>query len=321
MMRLASLALLATLLAACGSAAPSAAEAADPFTCEGYQQPRVYLSAQSGWPVGDSETQTYGDAEHSHSETCFPLYQVVSGTVHFDVVSKLHNSPGQHARVRIQDGSTTLVQADTPVCQADDCTFVSPLDVNFSGRATGTHEIRVHSIGRTGTPGSNSYPTENLATTSWQLCNVNCTVRSTTIPWPQTRGAGWYDTPSIDTKGYIEARLISMLPSQPISGTWCPTVRIREGAAEGSLNDTPVDRSTAYLDPDFHNADPALREGTVLLDQAGTFGGWAGAPLCIDTTRFADGSHRLMLQAHSTGMFPGQLWGSLVVPVIFQNGG
>jgi len=309
--------LVSMLVAACvWLALPGVAEAQNPVTCEGYPQPRTYLVSESWWTGSQADFSggLGGLTEHAHTETCFPLYQVVNGTVRFDVRSVLHNLPGNHARVRIQDGSTTLVQADTPVCSTNDCTFTTTLDVNLGAQATGTHEIRIHTVARAGTPGSGTYSKENLATNGWQLCVRSCTVRSTTVPWPQTEGRGWYDTPSIDVKGYINARVVSPLPLTPVSGRWCPTVRILKGGVEGA-DDTPVNRSFASIDPDFH----AGSAGQVILDQSGTFGGSSGAPLCIETTTLANGPHRLFLRAYSDGAFPGQLWGALVVPFRVAN--
>ena len=102
---------------ALAAAAPASADP-NPVTCAGYPEPREYLGSQSWWTdlQLDFSGAHGGLTEHSHSETCFPLYQVVDGTVRFDIRSKLRNLQGEHARVRIQDGSTTLAQRDTPVC-------------------------------------------------------------------------------------------------------------------------------------------------------------------------------------------------------------
>ena len=265
----------------CGSPCPAWRRPRTRSPARGIHSRGQYLVSESWWTGSQADFSggLGGLTEHAHTETCFPLYQVVNGTVRFDVRSVLHNLPGNHARVRIQDGSTTLVQADTPVCSTNDCTFTTTLNVNLGAQATGTHEIRIHTVARAGTPGSGTYSKENLATNGWQLCVRSCTVRSTTVPWPQTEGRGWYDTPSIDVKGYINARVVSPLPLTPVSGRWCPTVRILKGGVEGA-DDTPVNRSFASIDPDFH----AGSAGQVILDQAGTFGGSSGAPLCIETT-------------------------------------
>ena len=310
-------ALLLILAAGCGALLlPAAARAQNPATCEGYPEPRRYMASQSWWT--DSQANFSGGlgglTEHSHTDTCFPLYQIVNGVVRFDVRSTLHNLPGHHARVRIQDGSTTLLQADTAVCSANDCTFTTTLNVNLGALATGTHEIRIHTVARAGTPGSANYSKENLATNGWQLCVRSCAVRATTVPWPQNEGRGWYDTPSIDVKGYINARLVSPLPATPVSGRWCPTVRILKGGVEG-VDDTPVNRSFASVDPNFHGGSA----GRVILDQAGTYGGTGGAALCVETTQLTNGPHQLFLRAYSDGTFAGQLWGALVVPFNVAN--
>lgn len=289
----------------------------NPTTCEGYPERREFMESQSWWH--DSENDFSGGdgglTEHSHSAACFPLYRVVSGTLRLDVVSQLHNLPGRHARVRVQDGSRTLAQRDTATCDTADCTFVTRFDLNTANLATGTHELRLHTEARVKNS-SGSVVEQNLATNSWQLCVRSCDpIRSTVVRWPQNEGRGWYDTPSIDTKGYINARVVSRLPLTTVSGNWCPTVRILKGAAEGSQDDTPVERSFASIDPNFHRRSP----GRVILNQRGTFGGSSGARLCIDTTTLANGPHRLFMSAYSSSRFRGQLWGALVVPFKVAN--
>jgi hypothetical protein len=82
--------------------------------------------------------------------------------------------------------------------------------------------------------------------------------------------------------------------SIPLSGTWCPTIRTRNGspAPPGGIV-----RSFVAVSPRFHDylvpGFPNGYTGDVLVDQAGTI----NRQVCIDTTRYADGVYRLYVRA------------------------
>lgn len=294
----------------------TASAAGNPTTCEGYPEPRVFLESQSGW--SDFEGTAYGDAEHSHAAACFPYLQTLNGTVQIDVVSKMHNLRGQYLRkVRIAAASNQgggLIQKDWGVmrqCLADDCTFVTTMMVNTDLLGSGRWEFRIHSeVRKFAAP---SLEPANLATNGWLACVRTCdgTRQPQAVRWPGTEGRGWYDSDGL-TKGYIVGQLMEQIPSGPVSGTWTPLVRIVGGSNEG-IN--PVDGSFASIDPSFH-ADPA-DPGMVVLDQAGEF---RNSRLSIDTTKLANGPHKLMLRANGTTGFAGELWGAMVIPFTVDNG-
>jgi hypothetical protein len=301
--------LIALLALAFALAAPAAqAQEPDPQTCAGYPEPRVFLESQSWWH--DLDVPIFGgDTEHVHTGVCMPLYGVVDGTVRFDVVSKLHNLPWQRLTTRVQDSSSTL-QTHTVYptgCQTMDCTFVRRFDVNLGARSTGMHELRFHSEARP----TNTATEASLATDGWQVCVRSCSpnvTQATSVP----EGRGWYRTSSGSVKGYINGRFNSQAEFPwkqgfvPVSGVWCPPVRILRGAG-----DENVEESFVSVDPDFH----AGNEGQVLLRQPGTFTGRT----CVDTTTLANGRHKLFMRAHSNSQFTGQLWGALVIPFEVAN--
>lgn len=284
--------------------------AADPVTCAGYPEPRVFLESQSWWT--DTETLTDGDTEHVHSGVCFPLSPtVVSGQVTLDVVSKMHNVAGQKLRrVRLQaatDQGGLRDVADTYpnlTCTEHDCTFTTSLTINTDALATGTHEIRVQSFAEKQVSGR---PT-NLATSGYMLCVRSCsgvTPQATDSP----EGRGWYKNAQGKELGYAVARYdsLSLFPRNPVSGRWCPPVRFGRGYS----GDTPHERSRVVVDPNFHAGDP----GRTYLNVSGAFRG----TVCIDTTQLTNGPHKLVLIAYSSAKFPGQLSGVFVVPFTVTN--
>ncbi len=312
-------ALFACLIAvgiAAGAGAPEGITAPDPVTCSGYPEPRVFLESQAWW--ADDEVSADGGTKHVHSGVCMPLNGVVSGKVTFDVVSKLHNYQGWNLRfVRIQSATdqggvdNVVITSPGTVCNSHDCTFVTPITIDTDALATGRHEFRIHSEAR---PGVGSAP-KNLATNGWQVCIRSCsgvTPQATDNP----EGRGWYHTEAGSDKGYVNGRFNSQaeFPWQadkgfvPVSGQWCPPVRILRGAGDDS-----VDRSRVVVDPDFHAGKP----GITVLDQPGSFEGRA----CVDTTKLGNGQHKLVLIAHTGSEFAGQLAGVFVVPFVVANGG
>jgi hypothetical protein len=267
----------------------------------------IVLESQSGW--SENETDSYGRAEHVHTEVNFPLYQVVDGPQDITITSKLHNTQNSNRMlrtVRLQDSSSTVASREPrQSCQVADCTFVNTL--TLPNLSTGMHEIRIHSEIRSGVV---SRP-KNRATNGWQVCFRSCSPdRTQATAFPE--GRGWYETSSASVRGYINGRFnggAAVFPFQPVGGTWCPPLRILRGAGDEQVN-----RSFVTIDPSFHHEpeDPGL----VQLDQAGPFSG----NLCIDTGALGNGPHKLMLRAHSTSQFQGQLWGSLVIPFTVDNG-
>jgi len=312
--------LTATAVTVACFAMPSAASAAgDPITCVGYPEARSFVENQSGW--SDLETTSYGDAEHVHAGACYPkLGQVIRGTIQIDVVTKMHNVAGQYLRkVRIQTmsnrGSGPVPEVDFGTmrqCMVKDCTFITPLTINTDNMGSGKWELRVHSDLRRFAPPS--LQPANLATGGWLMCVRTCTGTrdGQAVPYPATEGRGWYKQSDGAIAGYITGRLMEAIPAT-VSGTWRPLVRIVGGSNEGT---NPVNNAFCSVDPDFHNADPAKREGRVLVRHAGEY---RNERLSIDTTKLTNGVHRLMLRAHGTSGYVGQQWGSSVILFTVAN--
>jgi hypothetical protein len=95
-----------------------------------------------------------------------------------------------------------------------------------------------------------------------------------------TEARGWYEN-----VGYVNARLINP-PLGPVKGLWQPEVRMYRGS--GGIT---VTSHYAALNTDFHNGN----RGIVIKEGSGEFRG----RLSIDTTKLANGWHRLFLSAEA----------------------
>jgi len=297
---------------------PATAQAED---CGGYPQPRVYLGTQSWW--ADDELASGGDTQHVHAETCFPLEQVVSEVTTLDVVVKMHNEQGRMLRrVRVdaaaegQETERFEVQPET-FCESDGCTFNVAVPIDTSLLPAGRWEWRVAAETSDGTA---AIGRRNLATSGWVTCVRSC--EGVTPRNERYEARGWYRTVRGSAKGYINGRW-GWLPSHdaefpwrdgafvPVSGVWCPPLKALAGVQEGTTIE-PIERSFVSIDPDFHHGSP----GFVLHDEPGGL----QERVCVDTTAFPDGQHKLFVQGYSSDLFLGQLWGGFVIPFEIANG-
>lgn len=283
-------------------AAGANAPAAD--ACSTYAEPRVFLESQSWWRQMPGSSGT--DFGHVHSGTCFPYLQKVSGVVPFDVVTKLHDNPGTLTRVDVQAfnnayGAKNLASVRPNfVCQTADCTVTHRLRPDTRVLAyDGLTEFRIRSHVRE--PDGNV----SLATDGWLAYVRNGKpVRDTRYLAPgQSEGRGWYGRSGTDGFGYINARMRTRLPSGPVSGIWRPEVETLRGSGPSR----PIARTLVTVDPDFH-AIPEKR-GFVQVDQPGAFRGF----LAIDTTRLANGPHKLVVIASADHPDLGSVQSGVVV--------
>lgn len=276
------LALIAALL----TGIPPAQAAADPLTCAGYPEHRVFLEAQDWWRPTVSGTEDFG---HVHMGVCFPLEVAQSGTVHFDFVVQLHENPGlfQNVRIHLLDGnggnhqavSVKVGQTAAQHCPTTptQCVWVIPVDLpttvsatdgylNWRGAAIVTH------------PGQGG--TKQFAGAAWPILVRNGKPVKDSISPLRIAGSSWYQGAL-----YNEAEFLSPLPAT-VSGVWAPTVATHPGAGG-----VAVKHSIVSVDPAFHANPPYT--GRVLLDQSGAYKG----PVRIDTTTLTNGLHKLFIRA------------------------
>lgn len=276
-------AMAALFTALLGQSATSAAP--DRITCAGYPEARVYVSSQAWWTKFPGQTGT--DFGHVHQEACIPERQTMSSDFDIDLRLVMHDNPGTYGSFDLVTkgvGYETTVQSFTVpgfTCPVGTCERWLHFTVHMSEfQESGLQEVRFRTF--VNTPDGNKMH----ASTNWQVYINNGRPMSDVSRFPFLRNKGWYgDNP---LAGYCEAGLLPPIPNAPISGIWMPTVRIVTHSTDASF---PVTSHTVTLDPDFH-AEPPM-PGTVLRQGAGGFEG----PVVINTTKLANGTHKLHLRA------------------------
>jgi hypothetical protein len=302
--------LLIALTMAGVMAGTGSASAADP-DCSVYSPPRIFLEGQSWWRQTPGATGT--DFGHVHVGTCFPYMQNVGDSVPFDIQVKLHNNPGRLDQVDVQAFNDAygvkLLTSTSPgfTCASVDCTLNYHLDAPTTALSVGgLTEFRVRATVRT--PDGNDF----LATDGWlaYVRNGKPSVDTGYLAPNISEARGWYGLPGTDGLGYENARLRSPVPAAPVSGTWSPEVETLPGAGPSS----PVTHTLVTIDPALHNVPPD--DGKVQLDQAGSFGG----SIAIDTTRLANGPHKLVIVSSADHPDRGSTQsGVVVIPFTVSN--
>jgi hypothetical protein len=118
------------------------------------------------------------------------------------------------------------------------------------------------------------------ASINLQLYVENGQSEDTVARYPFFRGKGWYT----DFE-YCEGGFLSVPVPEVVSGTWQPSVRVVDHDAS-----QPVSGYSVHIDPHFHEG----HGGLVVVSGAGQLPTNA---LSIDTTRLANGFHRLVIKA------------------------
>lgn len=258
----------------------SAAAAPDPLTCAGYPEKRTFVESQGWWnsPQGIGKV-----GQHVHVGTCFPNAQSVTGTVDFDVRVMLHDNPGTANLLRIAIGGTIVVKAPISMSCAADCTQWYRISLDTTKWAyDGRQELRF--TANVKQPDG----TRQYQSTGWQVYFANGKPVKNYRSTDAMIARGWYTN-----FGYTNSSLESAYPWAPVSGTWTPVVKFSMSSSEDR-------RWMVTVDPSFHVG----FEGTVVGSGVG-----AGAKtLSIDTRKFSNGPHKLVLLAHdrrTTGMSSG----------------
>lgn len=286
--------------------------ASPPLSCK---QGEVAVDAQDWWvttPGKRGRDGKVGDSfGHIHVAACFPHLQTVSGKMTLTVRSTMHHNPGQYRRLLIQlyeDDAKNPVRRcgddfygvaclnfDPPrrcplqqTCSWTDTLTFDTRDV----RSDGWKQLRIRPIVA---QDGKLDDEEMIASTGLQLYVKNGRRVKNTYQlqgsYNYVEARGWYT----DSR-YANAVLFDP-PTKPVSGIWQPEVLFRRGTRDSA----PITGWYAALDTDFHQQRlgtplcPKGRRGPEALPICGD-GEWRGR-LRIDTTKLADGWHRLFLKA------------------------
>ncbi len=301
----------------------------DPTNCNLYSgPPRWFLESQVWWR---NPGQEYSKQGHIHLGTCFPHMETVQGTLTFDVIIKTHNfsHPLTFLRVVIFESgtsqgcpsgvSTTCYTFPTPqscpVGQSD-CTFRVRVDIpTTESTYNGMREFRFSVFADM--PGGK----EIYQSTGWRAV-INNPGRP--ISDYDTRdmleARGWHtDTLYTNARIYINGDPNNPNPlKQPVSGLWKIKTRFYPGSNSAAVTEYEI-----RIDANIHLGTPDY------VVDVGSHGSDPVADLTatIDTTKLANGPHKLFLRAGArkvdTATDPDTLIGTnsgvLVIPFTVQN--
>ena len=313
MRRLPPILLLALVLAS-GLALPSHATP-NWLSCAGYAERRQFIEAQAWWLNDPDRGFNGGDRGHAHMGACIPERERVSGTVPFDVRIVMHDNPGKLTYVaavfKTRSTETTVARKYVSrTCNGGvgTCTFWFrfALDVD-DFPVSGLEEIRFRSTVQERSP--SGVREEMRPSLNFPVWVANGKPRSDVTRFPYLRGKGWYTGPA-----YCEAAFLDKVPDRPRSGVWRPRVLLDDHAG-GTAGDAKVTRHTVTLDPDFH----AVPEKPGRVIRRGR-DGLPATTLAIDTTKLANGAHKLHLRSDCDDPTKGSInSGVLVIPFTVSN--
>lgn len=307
--------LLVALVLASGITLPAGATP-DRLSCAGYAERRQFVEAQAWWLNDPDRGFNGGDRGHAHMGACIPERERVSGTVPFDVRIVMHDNPGMltdlSAVFKTPSTETTVARKHlSRTCNGGvgTCTFWYHFALDIDEfPASGLEEIRFRATIQERSP--TGAREEMRPSVNFQVWVANDQPRSDVARYPYLRGKGWYTGP-----GYCEAAFLDKVPDRARSGVWRPRVLLDDHAG-GTAGDAQVTRHTVTLDPDFH----AVPEDPGHLVLRGRDGLPATA-LRIDTTKLANGAHKLHLRSDCDDPTKGSInSGVLVIPFTVDNG-
>jgi hypothetical protein len=283
MRRAISAVIVGTLLIVASTGSVSAAP--NPTSCAGYPQPRVYMAGQDWWqPIAGLPDDPYvGKIGHLHMEECFPLYQRVSGTLGLDIFFVEHHNEGVGKDFRIHDDlgkecfRTNVV---VPTDSTGNGSLLKHIDLNTTCFADGFRNIVMS--WRIVQPNGNRIIVRQEAPVT-----IDNGKADTNWKTNFTLGGGWYKENDGTTSrdwGYAHGVILGFYPLTPRSGSWTLQVLYGRHPRSSAVRE---EFGRATIDPDFHHG----YGGVVVQNVAGGYKG----PLTIDTTRFANGLHRLVL--------------------------
>ena len=273
--------------------------------CAGLPTKRTFVEGQEWWKdTGEDHFMQ----EHIHVGACVPVGQTVSGMLPVDITVKLHNNDvgiwtvaGDSRQWKTQTApgcygplACKMFKPDLR-CSMHDCEFKVHLDIPTHWiKYDGSQLIRIYAEARRA---------DGHRTRAGFEFPVTLANGKPVSDYPKIlgggmlAGVGWH----ADT-GYSLA-LSSDLMQTPVKGIWTPHLMT---SAQG----TAITEYEVLIDSNMHAHD----RGIVVAEGTGK---WFGN-ISIDTTKLANGTHRLFFRAGST-VAKGTNSGILAVPFTVQN--
>lgn len=168
----------------------------------------------------------------------------ISGPYTFHITIRLHDYPAAVQYLRIDDSSTTRAKRtfSPALAGGGDVAYTFDWTVDFSGWATGRHELRFHADSKDADPLTPD--TQRQYTTSrWQVCVKSCSPNLSGRATPFIGGGSWYTGP-----GYVVPLVLS------------PDTEFRPGGTI-RIKSQYQSHICAYLNPDFHHGSHGVALG------------------------------------------------------------
>lgn len=244
------------------------------------QNPQVSL--QSWWRAGTGEPGP--ESTHLHVESDIKLDGVpVAGPISFNVTAVVHHAiPGSKLRstkIYSEPLHKVVFRIDWNQTLGGEVNWSGTRPVSFNTTACaydGRQELRLL------TDMVDGHGNAQVTTSGLQIVTANG------LPVKHARAANWNEARAYYVSGYQNARFLSPLPRDPVSGVWSPYLQITDGSGG-----RPTDRHQILLDMGNHGHIP----GTVLRDAPGRF---AKQRFPIDTSTMTPGWHKLFLIGHES---------------------
>jgi hypothetical protein len=263
-----------------------------------YPEPRVFLESQEWW----RDTGKTDEGQHIHLSCAFPLNQTISGKVRFDFRVVLHNQDSTANNIdwiRVwAGGKYPLPQTSwvvTPNSDGD-VTAWRTFELDMNRTYNGLREFRC-----TVNMSKDGKSKRRFQSSAWMANVTGSSLGSKSADRSANFlvARGWY----ADSYDYANAAFLSAYPWSPVSGNWSPTIQFTD-------NGKNVTNYGLHVDPDFHHGS----KGVYSYERTGSFKG----PILLDTKRFTNGLHRLVLASHQD-YSGGRNTGVLAMPFQVKN--
>lgn len=288
---------------------PAVIETDPRITCSKYPEKRVFLETQAWWMDTESvntasQIPLDGIGGHTHTATCFPQDQLVAdGKIKYDVRLMLHKgNVGKVNWLQLGDAYSnvlTQVNFNPPLeCPGGSdpkkmCEVWIPVEVDTSKMKDGYQEMRV----RFNVQQPNGE--RQFASTGWEAFYRTKVGYDRRYPYLEARG--WYTGAN-----YANARLLTPVPYEPVSGKWS----LKVGMIPGSEG-VPITSSSVHIDAKFN----LNSFGWTIMEANGPFTG----TITIDTTKLSNGLHYVAVKSDQDLSNGGTNTGILQFPIIVQN--
>lgn len=273
--------------------------------CAEYPTRRVPIEGQSWWRDAGED---FFMQEHIHVSACVPIDQTISGVLPVDITVKLHNNAvgiwlvGADSRQASTQGTPDCLEvlacirySSPRTCAATDCEFKARLDIPTEKISyDGIQPIQVFAL---------AIRADGHETRAGFEFPVTLGNGAPVQDFPMSEGGGMLQGFGWHTATDYSLVLSGEAPKAAVSGIWQPQL-ISAGLG------APTTEYEVLIDPNIHEQ----KRGIVVAEGSGsTF-----ENVQIDTTKLANGPHKLFVRAGSQ-VDMGTNSAIMVLPFTVQN--